>query len=33
MVDDEYDVTLSGNEMKSAVTIADLFHIVEKKLG
>lgn len=33
MVDDEYGVTLSGNEMKSAVTIEDLFHIVEAKIG
>lgn len=33
MVDDEYGVTLSGNEMKSAVTIEDLFHIVESKVG
>ncbi|MGP1537402.1 acyl carrier protein [Bacteroides heparinolyticus] len=32
MVDEEYGVTLSGNEMKSAVTIEDLFHIVESKL-
>lgn len=33
MIDDEYGVTLSGNEMKSAVTIEDLFHIVEEKVG
>lgn len=33
MVDDEYGVTLTGNEMKSAVTIEDLFHIVEEKVG
>lgn len=32
MVDDEYGVTLSGNEMKSAVTIEDLYHIVESKV-
>lgn len=33
MIDDEYGVTLTGNEMKSAVTIEDLFHIVEEKVG
>ena len=33
MIDDEYGVTLTGNEMKSAVTIEDLFHIVEEKAG
>ena len=33
MVDEEYGVTLSGNEMKSAVTIEDLYHIVEAKIG
>ncbi len=32
MIDDEYGVTLTGNEMKSAVTIEDLFHIVEEKV-
>lgn len=32
MVDEEYGVTLSGNEMKSAVTIQDLFNIVESKM-
>lgn len=33
MIDDEYGVTLTGNEMKSAATIEDLFHIVEEKVG
>jgi len=33
MVDDEYGVTLTGNEMKSAVTIEDLFNIVKSKVG
>lgn len=33
MVDEEYGVALSGNEMKSAVTIEDLFNIVQSKLN
>jgi acyl carrier protein len=32
MVDEEYGVSLNGNEMKSAVTIEDLFNIVKSKL-
>ena len=32
MVDEEYGVTLSGNEMKSAVTIEDLYNIVKSKV-
>lgn len=32
MVDDEYGVTLTGNEMKGAVTIQDLFNTVQAKL-
>ena len=31
MVDEEYGVALSGNEMKAAVTIEDLFNIVKSK--
>lgn len=31
MIDEEYGVTLNGNEMKTAVTIQDLFNIVEAK--
>jgi len=31
MVDEEYGVALSGNEMKSAVTIEDLFNTVQSK--
>jgi len=31
MVDEEYGVTLSGNEMKAAVTIEDLFNAVKAK--
>lgn len=32
MVDEEYEVTLQGDDMKSAVTIEDLFNIVQSKL-
>lgn len=32
MVDEEYDVTLKGDDMKSAVTIEDLYNIVKSKL-
>lgn len=32
MVDEEYDVTLKGDDMRSAVTIEDLFNIVNSKL-
>ena len=32
MVDEEYNVTLQGNDMKAAVTIEDLFNIVQNKL-
>lgn len=31
MVDEEYGVALSGNEMKAAVTIEDLYNIVKAK--
>lgn len=31
MVDEEYDVTLKGDDMKSAVTIEDLYNIVKNK--
>ena len=31
MVDEEYDVTLKGDDMKAAVTIEDLFNIVKSK--
>lgn len=31
MVDEEYNITLQGNDMKVAVTIGDLFEIVESK--
>lgn len=32
MVDEEYDVALKGDDMKSAVTIEDLFNIVKSKM-
>lgn len=32
MVDEEYDVTLKGDDMKSAVTIEDLYNIVKCKM-
>lgn len=32
MVDEEYSVTLAGNDMKAAITIEDLFNIVRSKL-
>ena len=32
MVDEEYDVTLKGDEMKAAVTIEDLFNTIKSKL-
>lgn len=33
MIDEEYGVTLGGNEMKAAVTIEDLFNTVQSKLA
>ena len=32
MVDEEYDVALKGDDMRSAVTIEDLFNIVKSKV-
>lgn len=31
MVDEEYDVTLKGDDIRNAVTIEDLFNIVKAK--
>lgn len=31
MVDEEYDVAIKGNDVKSSVTIEDLFNIVKKR--
>ena len=33
MVDEEYGVALTGNEMKSAATIQALFNMVQSKLA
>ena len=33
MVDEEYGVALTGNEMKNAVTIQDLFKTVQDKIS
>lgn len=33
MVDEEYDVQLKGDEMRSANTIQELFNLVESKLA
>ena len=32
MVDEEYDVTLKGDDIRSATTIQDLFNIVNSKV-
>lgn len=32
MVDEEYNVTLQGNDMKSASTIEELYDVVKSKL-
>ena len=31
MVDEEYEVTLKGDDLKKATTVESLFHIVESK--
>lgn len=31
MVDEEYDISIKGDEMRAAVTIEDLFNIVKSK--
>ncbi len=31
MVDDEYDVTLKGEDIRNAITVEDLFKTVESK--
>lgn len=33
MVDEEYDVQLKGDDMRSAVTVEDLFNIVKSKIA
>lgn len=32
MIDEEYDVTLKGNDITSASTIADLYNTVQNKM-
>ena len=32
MVDEEYDVTLKGDDMKAAKTVEDLYNTVQSKL-
>ena len=32
MVDEEYDVQLKGDDMRAAVTVEDLFNIVNSKM-
>lgn len=32
MIDEEYDVQLKGDDMRSAVTVEDLFNIVKSKV-
>lgn len=31
MIDEEYDITIKGDEMRSAVTVEDLYNIVKAK--
>jgi len=31
MVDEEYDVTLKGDDIRGAVTVGDLFNVVKSK--
>lgn len=33
MIDEEYGVALTGNEMKAAVTIQDLFNTLQAKIA
>lgn len=32
MIDEEYDVSIKGDDMKSAVTIEDLYNIVKSRV-
>ena len=31
MIDDEYDVTIKGDELRAAKTVADIFELVKSK--
>lgn len=33
MIDDEYSVKLSGEELKSSKTVMDIFNIIKTKVG
>jgi len=33
MIDDEYNVKLSGEELKSSKTVMDIFNIIKTKVG
>ncbi|PWJ35390.1 acyl carrier protein [Fibrobacter succinogenes] len=33
MVDEEYGVTIKGNDLRSAITVEDLYNIVKGKKG
>ena len=33
LVDNHYDVLLSGEELKNALTVEDLYHIIKKRKG
>ena len=32
MVDEEYDVTLKGDDIKNAITVEDVYNVVKSKL-
>ena len=32
MIDEEYDVTMNGDEMRAAITIEDLYNTVKSKI-
>ena len=33
MADEEYDVKLTGDEIKSSITLEDIFLVIQKKKG
>jgi len=33
MVDEEYDVTLKGDDMRAAITVEDLYNTIKSKLS
>ena len=32
MVDEEYDVSLKGDDVRNAITVEDLFHVVQSQI-